>query len=269
MKSAKACVRLKYFGWSFFQIESPGSKKILLDPVYTKLSGVSYATPEDCAGSDFIFVSHPHYEHFIDTGKILESSSATLIASPEICNYMIHRFNVPVQRTIPIKSGESIRNKDLNFEAFLWKHRRVNYLKFLRNPVQLAEFLWYNLFRTSRVGPMMGVNIQMENKVNVCNYSEGFSDLANYEDMKKLRGTLCPDIVLAGCQLNFEEHVARGLQTLSPKVAILYEPHKALFENFHLHSNPIESFKKCCEELNPDVQAYVMQPGDTYEYCES
>jgi len=229
MKGAHAYVRLEYFGWSFFLVQSPESKRILFDPVYTKLSGVSYATPEDCAGSDFIFVSHPHYEHFIDTGKILESSSATLIASPEICEYMIRRFNVSVERTISIKSGESVRRKDLDFEGFLWMHRRINYLKFLRNPVQLAEFLWYNLFRTCRVGPTMGVNIQMENKVNLCNYSEGFSDLANYEDIKKVGETLHPDIVIAGCQLNFEEHVATSIQILSPRVPVLYEPHKALF----------------------------------------
>ena len=122
------------------------------------------------------------------------------------------------------------------------------------------QFAWLNLFKVPFNVPYYGFYVKLPDGTGIMNYCEGFSDHMKIESVKALAERYRTDILLAGMQLNFEDHVVSGAADLSPKSVLLFHPHKVLFESLGLKSSPPETFTEKLRQALPDADVLIAEP---------
>lgn len=99
----------KWLGTAGFCIRL-GNKIILIDPYLTrneKARPVQDLRPEDMAGTDYIFVTHGHFDHLADTPAIMGVSSAVTYCS-EVAAKTLEKRGVSPSRVVTLSGGESL-----------------------------------------------------------------------------------------------------------------------------------------------------------------
>ena len=262
--------RIHYHGWSSFTIETANGK-LLFDPLYRKIFGAKWSDFKDFQDAAVICLTHGHYDHYVDTPEILKKTDAVVVASAGICRHLSSHYGIQKEKLIPIAPFQEIRISDFAITAFEWGHREVSIPRFIKEGLLRAEFYptlqfaWLNLFKVPFNVPYFGFYIQLPGQVGIMNYCEGFSDHMKIESVMELRDRYQTDILLAGMQLNFEEHLARGASALSPKSVVLFHPHQALFERLGLKSSPPEAFVEKLERALPEANVHIAVPGSSFE----
>jgi hypothetical protein len=262
--------KIHYRGWSSFTVETTNGK-LLFDPLYRKIFGAKWSNFRDFQDADVICLTHGHYDHYVDTPKILKKTDAVAVASADICRHLSSHYGIRKDKLIPIKPFEKTRIADFAITAFEWGHREVSIPRFIKEGLLKAEFYptlqfaWLNLFKVPFNVPYFGYHIQLPGQVGITNYCEGFSDHMKIETVLELGDRFKTDILLAGMQLNFEEFVAKGAAALSPKSVVLFHPHRALFERLGLKSSPPEAFVEKLEKEMPEVNVHIAVPGSSFE----
>ena len=72
-------MKIAYYGHSSFAAEING-KHLLFDPFITQ-NPLAEAVDIKKIKADYIFVSHAHYDHIIDTAAIADQTGATVISN--------------------------------------------------------------------------------------------------------------------------------------------------------------------------------------------
>ena len=93
-------MQLTYYGHSCFLVKA-GGKSLLFDPFITA-NPLASAIDVDEIKADYIFVSHGHYDHTIDIGRIARRTGAKVLGNWELNDW----FNKSgLQNTHPINPG--------------------------------------------------------------------------------------------------------------------------------------------------------------------
>jgi beta-lactamase family protein len=261
---------IHYHGWSSFAVETANGK-LLFDPMYRKIFGAQWCGLEDFKDANVICLTHGHYDHYVDAPKILEKTDAVAVASPDICRHLSSKYGIKKEKLVPIEPFQEIQISDFTITAFEWGHREVSIPKFIKEGLLRAEFLptlqfaWLNLFKVPFNVPYYGFHVKLPGQVGIMNYCEGFSDHMNIETVTELADRFKTDILLAGMQLDFEDHLSRGAAALSPKSVVLFHPHQVLFERLGLKSSPPETFVEKLKQALPDVNACIATPRSSFE----
>ena len=262
--------KIHYHGWSSFAIET-ASGKLVFDPMYRKIFGAKWSSLEDFQDASVICLTHGHYDHYVDAPIILKKTDAVVVASTEICRHLSSKYGIKKEKLIPIKPFQEIQISDFVITVFEWGHREVSIPRFIKEGLLRAEFFptlqfaWLNLFKVPFNVPYYGFYVKLPEQVGIMNYCEGFSDHMKIESVKELADRYKTDILLAGMQLNFEDHVSRGAAALSPKSVVLFHPHKVLFERLGLKSSPPEKFVEKLKQALPDTNVHIATPGSSFE----
>src|SRR3990172_5669863 len=82
----KEKLRITWFGHSAFLLESPGGKRVLVDPWLDNPK----APPEakEIAKVDLILISHGHGDHIGNTIEVAKRTSATVVAIHEVSLFL-------------------------------------------------------------------------------------------------------------------------------------------------------------------------------------
>lgn len=80
-------MKLTWFGHSTFRIEVAGAK-ILIDPFLSGNPSWGKGWEEAADGVTHVLLTHGHNDHIGDTLAILKKTGATLVANPEICDFL-------------------------------------------------------------------------------------------------------------------------------------------------------------------------------------
>ncbi len=81
-------MKLTYYGHACFSVET-GGKKLLFDPFVTDNPLAKHISVESVAqGTDYILISHGHFDHIADAVAIAKISGATIVCSWEIYEWL-------------------------------------------------------------------------------------------------------------------------------------------------------------------------------------
>ena len=261
--------KISYQGWSSFRVEAKNGT-VLFDPLYRKIFSAKWSVSDDFKSADVICLTHGHYDHYVDAPVILKKTNAKAVGSSDICEHLFSHYKIEKENLIEIKPFQEITVSDFKITAFEWGHREVSIPKFIKEGILRAriypsfQFAWLNMLKSPFNAPYYGFYLELPNQLKIMNYCEGFSDHMKIEEVEKLAKKFETDILFAGTQLNFEEHLARGVAALSPKTVILFHPHKALFEKLGLKSSPPEKFMEAVMKSSPHVRLLMAEPNASY-----
>jgi hypothetical protein len=239
--------------------------------MYRKIFGAKWSSLEDFKDANVICLTHGHYDHYVDAPKILKKTDAVAVASAGICRHLSSKYGIKKEKLIPIQPFQEIQISDFAITAFEWGHREVSIPRFIKEGLLKAKFFptlqfaWLNLFKVPFNVPYYGFYVKLPEQVGIMNYCEGFSDHMRIESVEALADKYKTDILLAGMQLNFEDHVSRGASSLSPKSVVLFHPHKVLFESLGLKSSPPETFVEKLRQALPDTNVHLAAPRSSFE----
>jgi L-ascorbate metabolism protein UlaG (beta-lactamase superfamily) len=101
-------MRITWFGHSAFRVEFAGAV-VLLDPF---LENPTFKGDRKAAyaGATHVVLSHGHNDHIGSTVEICRETGATLVANPEVCDFLAGRG---VDESEPINHGGELRFGDL------------------------------------------------------------------------------------------------------------------------------------------------------------
>ena len=261
---------IKYHGWSSFSVETTNGT-VLFDPLYRKIFGAKWSDFGDFKNANVICLTHGHYDHYVDAPVILNKTDSVAVGSRDICEHLSSHYKIDNENLIEIKPFQEITVSGIKIAAFEWGHREVSIPKFIKEGILRAriypsfQFAWLNMFKSPFNAPYYGFFLELPDQLKIMNYCEGFSDHMKIEEVEELGDKYDIDILFAGTQLNFEEHLARGVAALSPKTAILFHPHQALFEKLGLKSSPPEKFMEAVKKSSPHVKLFLAEPKISYK----
>lgn len=110
-------MKFTYYGHSCFTVEING-KHLLFDPFITGNELASKISPEDVK-ADYIFVSHGHFDHMLDTVRIAKNTGATVFGGFELYGYFSAQG---LEKVMPINPGGKIALDFGVVKAFAAQH---------------------------------------------------------------------------------------------------------------------------------------------------
>jgi len=259
-----AALKIRYLGWSCFAIQSENGD-LLFDPFFRPMHGAKWAKLDDFKNTKVICITHGHYEHYLDTPPIVNMTAATVVASKDVCNHLNSRYRLSKEKLLTIEPLQQKVVYKFKITAFEWQHRNISFLKFFQGGfMTAAQFTWYNLFRSPFNAPKFGYYIEGPGNLSLMNYGEGFSNLIDINEIRKLGKEFQPKVLLAGMQLKFEEYLSDGVEALSPETIILFHPHEKLFERVKLKSSHPDAFIDKIQSKLPKAKIVLAEPMKSY-----
>lgn len=263
---SKKKARIKYYGWSCFEIAFD-NKKLFFDPMSRKYCDVQWSKLEDFKDANIICVTHGHQEHYQDVPAVAKYSGATVISSPEACKHLKKFYKIHESQLLPIRPYENNEVEGFKIGAFLWRHRDVSVFKAVFRPKiwNGIKWAWNGLLKCAFNAPFTGFFIETPDGLKILNYNEGFTYNMKLDEVKEVAEHYKPDILIAGAQMNFEKYVATGAKIFNPKVVVLFHPHEALFKQINVSSSTPEEFITAVQSELPDSTVFYVKPGWVYE----
>lgn len=105
-------MKLTHFGHSCFLISLPaqcGGKRLLFDPFLTSNPlARKTKTTADSIETDYVFLSHGHFDHIEDAVGILKKTGAKVVAVYEICDWLKTK-GVAEEQVLPMNIGGTLK----------------------------------------------------------------------------------------------------------------------------------------------------------------
>jgi L-ascorbate metabolism protein UlaG (beta-lactamase superfamily) len=114
-------LRMRWLGTACFEISLPNKQSIVIDP-YVDDSVTAPITSDEFEGCDYIFITHGHYDHILDTGKLANRFNPKIFCNEVTASSLIEHQGVPpslINRVIP---GDVIKEEGLAVEVLQGVH---------------------------------------------------------------------------------------------------------------------------------------------------
>jgi L-ascorbate metabolism protein UlaG (beta-lactamase superfamily) len=115
---------IRWLGTACFEIRLSNGKTIVIDP-YLDDSASAPIGSEQVEGADFIFLTHGHYDHVLDVGKLVGRFNSAVYGSREACQSLAQWQNIDPARLHPITVGDRVQGP--GFEAAVVKGVHVDF----------------------------------------------------------------------------------------------------------------------------------------------
>jgi len=112
---------MRWLGTACFEIVLPSGKTIVLDPYMDD----SYTAPirsDQIQGCDYIFITHGHFDHVTDVGKLAERFSPRILCSGTTAQALVEHQGVDRDLFTTIHAGDVITDADLSAEVVRGVH---------------------------------------------------------------------------------------------------------------------------------------------------
>ena len=119
-------IEMRWLGTACFEIVLPTRQTLVIDPYLDDSVGAPVGSA-DIEGCDFIFLTHGHYDHILDVGKLAERFNPRIFCSEVAATALMKYQGVPRELLRTVKPGEMIQEKDLTVEVLQGFH--VNFSK--------------------------------------------------------------------------------------------------------------------------------------------
>ncbi len=112
---------MRWLGTACFEIVLPNRKTLIIDP-YLDDSVSAPITSGEIKGCDYIFLTHGHYDHVLDVGKLTKRYKPKIFCSDVVASSLTGHQGVPPELITRVKWGEIIREEGLKVEVLKGYH---------------------------------------------------------------------------------------------------------------------------------------------------
>jgi L-ascorbate metabolism protein UlaG (beta-lactamase superfamily) len=230
-------IKVTWLGHATFLIETPGGKKVIVDPWVTG----NPATPADKKSFDRIDVmlcTHGHSDHIGDAAELAKKHNPTVVGIYELCGWMQKHG---ARQIAPMNKGGSVKVGDI-------KVTMVN--AFHSSGIEGGDSVVYG-------GEPCGYVIEFENGTRI--YHAG--DTCVFGDMAIIHELYRPDLAMLPIGDRFTmgpKEAAYACRLLKPKAVIPMH-----FGTFPLLTGTPEEFGSELKAAGLRVELMTMKPGET------
>jgi L-ascorbate metabolism protein UlaG (beta-lactamase superfamily) len=114
-------IQMRWLGTACFEIVLPNRKTLIIDP-YLDDSVSAPITSGEIKGCEYIFLTHGHYDHVLDVGKLTERYKPKIFCSDVVATSLTEHQGVPPELITRVKGGEIIREEGLKVEVLKGYH---------------------------------------------------------------------------------------------------------------------------------------------------
>lgn len=258
-------LEIVYRDYSFFEYRV-NEQRLFVDPVFSRYDRGDWVRCWELEPCDYVFVTHRHFDHYVDAVDVLEESDAVLVAAPFVCEHTRRRIKLPRERTLPLRAGERATSAEFSVEAVDSDHRgfRGLWSQLMRRPSEMLA-LMRNQIATPVSESMLSFLFTFGG-LRVQHYGEGFNDVTDFAELEDVaRHSGSPDVVVCAADLTFAGDVAEAIEILQPRAVLIYAPHAAIYERFDIRSWPLERFEAAIKRACPRVSVLKLVPDSRYE----
>jgi len=113
--------RIRWLGTACFEINLDDRKTIVIDPFLDDSVGAPIRS-DQIEGCDSILLTHGHYDHVLDVGKLAERFRPSIYCSQEVANALIEHQGIGPERFTSINVGDTIDSDGLRVEVVRGVH---------------------------------------------------------------------------------------------------------------------------------------------------
>ncbi len=114
-------IRMRWLGTACFEIVLPSGKTIVLDPYMDD----AYHAPirsDEIEGCDYIFITHGHFDHVTDVGKLAERFSPRIFCSGTTADALVAHQGVDPDLFTTVRVGDVVAEAGLSVEVVKGVH---------------------------------------------------------------------------------------------------------------------------------------------------
>jgi len=254
-------LKLRWLGTAAFEV-CLDQAVILIDPYLSRNAQarpVLTLRPADVTRADFIFLTHGHFDHALDTPLIAQQTGAMVYASTPVCD-MLHRQGVPTAQLRPLAADDEVRTPHITVRAIASLHVRFDWALIVKTLLKAGPRIpaSLRLLRDYPPGDVLGYLFTLTDGFTFCHFGS-----AGYHP-EQIRN-LCPDLALipvAG-HSDIGRIAAEMAALIRPKLVI---PHH--HDDFYppiSQMTPLQPFYTRLRTLAPEVQVHELAIGETWE----
>ena len=113
--------KMRWLGTACFEILLPDNQTIVIDP-YVDDSVSSPVTSDQFEGCNYIFITHGHYDHVLDVGKLVNRFRPKVFCSEVTAESLITHQGVTASPINRVKSGDMVREEGLTVKVLRGAH---------------------------------------------------------------------------------------------------------------------------------------------------
>ena len=113
--------QMRWLGTACFEIVLPNHRTIIIDP-YVDDSVSAPITSGQFEGCDYIFITHGHYDHVLDVGKLTNRFSPKIFCNGMTASSLIQHQGVEPALINRVKAGDVIQEEGLSVEVVRGVH---------------------------------------------------------------------------------------------------------------------------------------------------
>ncbi len=106
---------IKWLGTACFEIQTVGKKSIVIDPYVDDSVSVPF-TSDRIEGCDYIFITHGHYDHVLDVGKLVKRFNPEIFCTQEVAAAVAEHQDIDPERFTHVTVGDVVERDAVRAE---------------------------------------------------------------------------------------------------------------------------------------------------------
>lgn len=113
--------KIRWLGTACFEVRLDNRKTIVIDPYLDDAVSAPIGSDqiEEC---DSIFITHGHYDHVLDVGKLARRFEPCIYCSREVADALIRHQGIDPERFRPITAGDAVEQEGFQAEVVRGVH---------------------------------------------------------------------------------------------------------------------------------------------------
>ena len=131
-------MKMRWLGTACFEIVLPSGKTVVLDPYLDD----AYSAPigsDQIEGCDYLFITHGHYDHVADAGKIAERFSPQIFCNTTTAGILTEHQGVDSDGVTSVRAGDEILRADLSAQVVEGVHADMSQLRIPSHKKQIVR----------------------------------------------------------------------------------------------------------------------------------
>jgi L-ascorbate metabolism protein UlaG (beta-lactamase superfamily) len=109
-------INLRWLGTACFEFRLSSGETLIIDP-YLDESLTCPTGSSDIERADLICITHGHFDHILDVGRLANRLGSTVICSHEVADNIQKRFHVPESQIQAVTAGDSLKRCNIHVDV--------------------------------------------------------------------------------------------------------------------------------------------------------
>lgn len=116
--------QLRWFNDACYEIKLPNGKGIVIDP-HIDDSPYKILTSADVEAADYILISHTHFDHVTDVGKLSERFDSRIFVASQSGVALARQYDIPGYQLRLCMPGMTLYTPDFQLTCFAGQHTKI------------------------------------------------------------------------------------------------------------------------------------------------